>query len=73
MFPYHQTIQSLKQIQIKINEQKIAQKQAQNNIDLTLRGLLYYLETIAYRPRKFERKFVKYNPNSIQGIENKKQ
>ena len=58
-----------KKIQIQ-NKQTIAQKQAQNHIDLILRGFLYYLETIAHREGQFKRKFDNFNPNSIQGKEN---
>ena len=61
------------QKQIQITKQTIAQIQAKNNIDLTLGGILYYLESIAYRQGKFKRKFDKYNPNSIQGKENMNQ
>ena len=67
--PWESNVQ--KQIQIQIqNKQTIAQKKARYNINLTLRELLYYLETIAYREGQFQRKFDFFKPNSIQGKEN---
>ena len=50
--------------QMLLNKQGFVQ--TQNDINLTLRGLLYLLETIAYRHGAFHKKYDGCKPNSLR-------